>query len=384
MKKLILVGLCLAPGLLLAQEDFTLNGKIGHTRPGAKLFIHYVDDGQTVLDSVGVNAGTFRYQGSVDAPTQARLILAADGQSIAELQESQEMPPMNTVYLSKGIITVEGSDLQTAVVGGNAINTEFAAYKTRLKTVEDGLAALNAEYMDLPDDAKEDEVFITGFIASLQDRAGDLFQQQKEIKETYVRENRNSYVSLAILDEVISPENLTDFVGPAFAALSGSLKSSKLGKSLQKKITEMGKLALGSVAPDFTLPDPEGNPLSLSSLRGKYVLIDFWASWCGPCRRENPVVVEAYNKFKDRNFTVLGVSLDRPGQKAAWLGAIKADGLEQWPQVSDLKFWSSPVVEMYSIRGIPQNYLLDPQGKILASNLRGPALEQKLGELLGN
>ena len=167
----------------------------------------------------------------------------------------------------------------------------------------------------------------------------------------------------------------------ANAMISKKMQEFKEKKAMDQQMggDDNSNDGMGKIIPDFQQEDVNGKMINIKSLRGKYVLIDFWASWCGPCRGENPNVLNAFNKYKNKNFTVLGISLDK--SKDAWQEAIKHDGLT-WQHVSDLKGWSNAVAQQFGIQSIPQNFLIDPTGKIIGKNLRGEALEEKLASVL--
>lgn len=257
---------------------------------------------------------------------------------------------------------------------------EELAYENLYKEVNSSRDSLNQMWVKLSPEQKKDTVVVKKYMKQFD----ELTQLSHQISLEYIDKHPASAYALNAIKEVDNGGYIlhAEVVEPLFKKLSPEIQESEAGKAFGARIEKAKKLSVGQLAPVFSAPDTTGKIVSVEEYKNRYVLIDFWASWCKPCRAENPNVLKAYNKYKDKNFTVLGISLDNEKAKAAWLKAINDDGMP-WTQISDLKGWSSPAAELYDVHAIPQNYLLDPSGKIVAKNIRGEKLHKTLEEILG-
>jgi peroxiredoxin len=375
MKRMILLALAIAPATVWAQSNnYVLKAKIGNDKAPAKAYLLQMVNGKEVIDSALIDNGAFQFTGTIAEPARAQLVLDHYGEGLARLGNEADV---TMLYLEKGDINITAKDsVKYAAITGSRVNDDNTKYETVVASSEKTLKAINAEYAAAPAEKRKDE----GFVSGLKSKFDAAMEQKKELQCQYIKENPDSYVSLVTLTEVAGRDIDVSTIEPLYKGLSVDVRNTTAGLAFAKSIAAARAVAIGAIAPLFTQNDANDRPVSLTSFRGKYVLLDFWASWCGPCRGENPNVVKAYDQYKNKNFTILSVSLDRPGKKDAWLAAIKADGLE-WTQVSDLKFWDNEVAKQYGIRSIPQNYLIDPSGKIIAKNLRGDELNKELATL---
>jgi peroxiredoxin len=376
MKNLFPVALLALPLFSQAQapapaEKFIIAGKVASPTAATKAYLRYTVDERRVVDSAAVLKGAFVFKGTLAAPVAATLILSHKGTSLAKSQDG------TTVYLEQGTIKVTTPDSASkATITGTPLNASAAQLKAQLKPLRTEYDALLKQYM-----AGRAAQMPAPELAQIEARADANEDAQRELQYAYVTAHPDDRFSLFVLPQAVGYAPEAKDYATRFAQLSPRLRAMPQGVRIADKIKQLERVAVGATAPDFTQATPDGKPLTLSSLRGKYVLIDFWASWCGPCRRENPNVVAAYNKFKDKGFTILGVSLDKDTGREAWLKAIEKDGLA-WNQVSDLKYWQNAAAKDYGVQAIPQNFLIDPSGKIVATNLRGEKLQETLSQLL--
>ncbi|MAQ76820.1 MAG: hypothetical protein CL613_10890 [Aquimarina sp.] len=278
-------------------------------------------------------------------------------------------------------ITVFKDSLRSSVVKGGDENKIFFTYLGKLKSFNEEKIKINNDIHVATKLKEYDKV------KSLRASINDVNQKELDYRESLAKENPNSIVAVMALTDLIRLRAIqAKEAQEMYSGISESLKSTRLGKQLEMLVnnaialSQQKKIDVGDKAENFSAPTPTGRELSLNEARGKVTIIDFWASWCKPCRMENPNVVKVYNKYHEKGLNIIGVSLDK--KKEAWLKAIQDDNL-QWSHVSNLQFWQEPIAQAYGVRSIPATFILDEDGNVIAKNLRGPALEEKIAELLG-
>ncbi len=348
---------------------FELKGTLTNVVGGEVIYLEELSpNGKVLLDSAVLdNKGNFAFEHTAPTLGFYRVKVNEANFAMLVLDSTQKIKITGDFKDIGNTYSVEGSPDTKIFLDFNELGKVIQVRSDSLQRAFQ--AAMGVIKMDSAKVDSLNKVFEPVYMAMM----GAHQQQVADI----VSKNSSSLAALAGIQQ-LDPDKYLDVYKKTYADLSAKFPGSKYLAKLQQDINSFGKVTKGGEAPDFTFNTPEGKPLSLSSFKGKIVLVDFWASWCGPCRKENPNVVRMYKKYHSKGFEILGVSLDEDKDK--WISAIKKDGLT-WNHVSDLKGWSSQACTLYGIEAIPFAMLLDKEGKIIAKNLRGADLEKKLEEI---
>jgi peroxiredoxin len=341
---------------------YTITGKIDGIDSGWVYLLHRQSAAEAP-DSAQVTNGYFNFRGKATVPEFCLLGITNNGNKEYRLG----------FFLENGQLHISGKkdSVSNALITGSAVQDEYKSFIASRKPLDEEGDKLETLYESSKNDKR-----LTDSLQKIFEIYG---QKEKDFVRDYAKQHPSSYVAASQVYQNFSYNPEAKQLESIYASFDPVIKDSYFGKKIKDVLDIAKKTAIGNHAPDFNLNDADGKPVALSSFRGKYVLVDFWASWCGPCRQENPAVVKAYQQYHHKGFDILGVSLD--DEKEAWVKAIKKDNLN-WSHVSDLKGWKNSAAELYGVQAIPMNFLLDKEGNIVGKGLRGDKLEEKLAEVM--
>jgi peroxiredoxin len=369
----------LLPVIAMAQQpNFSITGHIGKLDKPAKVYLDYMDNGASHEDSCVVTNGTFTFTGNISGIVTSRMSLDHTGEGKPHAIYAPNGDVVYIYFSKEKVVFTSADSLSNAVVTGSKVYDEFQEYNKQIGgTIMALTKAVNYEFSQASPEQQND----TAYTKAIDTRYRQNIAKREQKQLEFAKNNPNSYFGLVALSESAGTKVDTKKVDPVFKALNPALRATDMGKELAERIAAATTTGIGVQAPVFTQNDVDGKPISLGSFKGKYVLVEFWASWCAPCRAGNPNLVKQYQLYKDKGFEIVSVSLDNV--KERWLDAIKKDSLP-WTQVSDLKGWNNAVGRLYGVRAVPQSFLLDKDGKIIGNTLRDETLNAKLAELFKN
>ncbi len=366
--RLILASL-LTISLISCNNDsntYKLEGDAIGFDEGTEIYVYTLENKQPkVLDTITVAQGKFSatYPKSEDANLNFLRVNAVNG-SILYFPENEDMKA-----------TIYKDSIQASRVLGGKQNEAYSGFVDKMTAFNKRKQALENRYRE----AAQNNDMAT--VTEIQSQSLNYTNEENDYKKEFLKTNGNSLFAVMLISEMVGKKELNANEASALLEkLDPKFASSEIVQDLKTNLEAMKKAEVGSTAPNFSAPTPTGETMSLKDALGKYTIIDFWASWCRPCRVENPNVVKVYNQYHSKGLNIISVSLDKATQKDKWIQAIKDDNMD-WYHVSNLKFWQDPIAQQYSVRSIPATFLLDENGVIIDKNLRGAALEAKIASL---